>query len=343
MIKNPYICRMILVTGATGILGSVIVLELLKRGFSVRATKRKNSDLQEVKNSFRFYTEQAEEYFNKIEWVEVDFEDIDSLSNAIVGITEVYHCAGMVSFDPKDRVQIYKTNIEGTKNLLYACENSSVKKFLFVSSISVLDGVDEHGMMDEDSNFNPKVEHSAYAKSKHFSEMEVWRSHYEGLNTIIINPAVIIGSGNWGKSSGALIDTLRSQKYTFSGGTAYVDVRDVAEIAIQLMEKNAFGQRFILSSENKSFEEMSNIVRTKFGLEKVKILPKKYLEIARYFKIFSFIFPKLGLLNRANIEAITTQTPISNQKIIEFLDYSFLKVEDSLEFHIENFKKINNQ
>lgn len=330
---------MILVTGATGILGRVIVLELLKQGFEVRATKTKNSNLQEVKNSYSFYTQNAEEYFNKIQWVDVDFEDTESLNNVLNGITEVYHCAGVVSFEPKDRVKIYKTNIEGTKNLLYACENSSVKKFLFVSSISVLDGVNEHGMMDEDSDFNPKVEHSAYAKSKHFSEMEVWRAHFEGLNCIIINPAIIIGSGNWGKSSGALIDTLRSQKYTFSGGTAYVDVRDVAEIAIQLMEKNAFGQRFILSSEDKSFEEMSNLVRTRFGLEKAKVLPKKYIEIARYFKIFSFLFPKLRLLNKANIEAITTQTPISNQKIKDFLDYAFINIEESLEFHIENYKK----
>ena len=67
---------MILVTGATGILGRVIVLELLKRGKTVRATKRKTSDVEEVKNSFRFYTENPEVFFNKIEWVNVNFDDI---------------------------------------------------------------------------------------------------------------------------------------------------------------------------------------------------------------------------------------------------------------------------
>ena len=136
---------MILVTGATGILGRVIVLELLKRGKTVRATKRKSSNLQEVRKSFQFYTETPNEYFDSIEWIEVDFEDIHSLQNALNGVEEVYHCAAKVSFHPKDEKKLYQTNIEGTKQLLFACQNSSVKKFLFVSSIAVLDGFNENG------------------------------------------------------------------------------------------------------------------------------------------------------------------------------------------------------
>ena len=97
---------MILVTGATGILGRVIVLELLKRGKTVRAAKRKSSNLEEVKDSFRFYTENPTEFFNKIEWINVDFEDIHSLQNALNGVEEVYHCAAKVSFYPKDEKKI---------------------------------------------------------------------------------------------------------------------------------------------------------------------------------------------------------------------------------------------
>ncbi|MFN8362917.1 MAG: NAD-dependent epimerase/dehydratase family protein [Cloacibacterium normanense] len=249
---------MVLVTGATGILGRVIVLELLKRGKTVRATKRKSSNLQEVRKSFQFYTETPNEYFDSIEWIEVDFEDIHSLQNALNGVEEVYHCAAKVSFHPKDEKKMYQTNIEGTKQLLFACQNSSVKKFLFVSSIAVLDGLNENGELDESSDFNPKIDHSAYAISKHFSEMEVWRASAEGLNTVIVNPGLIIGSGNWKESSGTLFMEFEKNDYTFSGGTSYVDVRDVAQISIELMEKNIFGERFILVSESAKYEEIGN-------------------------------------------------------------------------------------
>ena len=239
---------MVFVTGATGILGRIIVLELLKKGENVRAAKRPTSNLDEVKHSYSYLTEDHQYLFDKIEWIDIDFNDIHSLQSAVDGADEVYHCAAMVSFKPQDEKELYHTNIEGTKQLLYACENSSVQKFLHVSSIAVLDGFNEKGELDEESDFNPKIEHSAYAISKHLSEMEVWRASAEGLNTIIINPGMIIGSGNWGNSSGDIFPTFENNNFTFSGGTSYVDVRDVAKIAVELMAKDAFGQRFILLS-----------------------------------------------------------------------------------------------
>ncbi len=325
---------MILVTGATGILGRVIVLQLLKKGRKVRATKRPESNLDEVKHSFRFYTDTPEEYFNTIDWVDIDFDDIDSISTALHGVEEVYHCAGKVSFNPSEKKEIYHTNISGTKNLLYACEDFQIKKFLFISSIAVLDGLNEQGYLDEESDFNPKIAHSAYAKSKHFAEMEVWRASAEGLNTIILNPGVIIGSGNWGRSSALLFKT---SKYTFSGGTAFVDVRDVAQIAVQLMDENAFGERFVIVSENKSYEEVGNQIRQRLGLGKTKILSDKLLNAARFLNVFGFIFPRLKLMNKANINAVTSNINITNQKIRRRLNFDFIPVKESIDFHLENY------
>lgn len=329
---------MILVTGATGILGRVLVLELLKQGNSVRATKRVKSNLEEVKNSFEYYTENSEEWFQKIQWVDVDLEDMDSLREALNGVKEIYHCSAKVSFHPNDAQEIFRTNVEGTKNLLYIAEEKKVEKFLFVGSIAVFDKENENGEKDENSEFDTEIEHSAYAKSKYFSEMDVWRANAEGLKTIIINPGIIIGSGNWGKSSGDLFPNFEKNPFSFSGGTAYVDVRDVAKIAVILMQKEKFGERFIIISENRKYDDLANKVRDILGKSRVKVLPKFLLNVAYIFNLLlGWLFPILRIVNRSNIEAVMSFIPLSNEKIKRELDYEFIPIDKSIEFHLKNY------
>ncbi len=329
---------MVLVTGATGILGRVIILNLLQKGKNVRALKRKSSNVDDVRNSYQFYTDQPEEFFNKIDWIEADFEDISSLENILKGVEEVYHCAAKVSFHPKDRREMYHMNLGGTKNLLYVCQNSTVKKFCFVSSTAVLDGLNEQGEIDEDSNYNPKLDHSSYSKSKHFSEMEVWRSSAEGLSVVIVNPGVIIGSGNWNSSSGELYKTFEKFPYAMSGSSSYVDVRDVANIAIQLMEKEIFGERFILISENKKSADIANFVRKKLKKSPAKVLPKSFLQIGYFVNLlFGWLFPSLKIISKINIETVTSNFVLSNKKIREKLNYTFIPVDEALDFHLKNY------
>ncbi|MCT2405975.1 NAD-dependent epimerase/dehydratase family protein [Chryseobacterium antibioticum] len=336
---------MIFVTGATGILGRVIVLELLKKGKNVRASKRPGSNLNDVRHSYSVYTENSDDLFNKIEWIDLDFDDLDALQNALKGVDEVYHCAAKVSFHPHDEKEMYHTNVKGTENLLFACEGSQVEKFLHVSTIAVLDLFNEKGELDESSEFNPKEEHSAYAISKHLAEMEVWRASAEGLNTVIVNPGMIIGSGNWGQSSGDIFLTFEKNGFTFSGGTSYIDVRDAAEICIELMEKNVFGERFILISENKKYATLGQQIRSKLGLKEAKILTKSQLNLGRLANIlFGWLIPKLRIITKSNIESISSLNTISNQKIKKELDYQFIPVKESIDFHLNNYindKKLN--
>nr|WP_314498134.1 NAD-dependent epimerase/dehydratase family protein [uncultured Chryseobacterium sp.] len=333
---------MVFVTGATGILGRVIVLELLKRGKTVRAAKRPGSNVDEVKHSYQYYTGKPDLFFSKIEWVNVDFDDIHSLQNALKGVTEVYHCAAKVSFHPRDEKEMYHTNIRGTENLLFACEDSGVTKFLHVSSIAVLDSFNENGELDEASDFNPKIDHSAYAISKHLSEMEVWRASAEGLNTVIINPGMIVGTGNWTHSSGELFSTFEKNSFTFSGGSSYIDVRDVAKAAIDLMEKNKFGERFILISEGKKYTEIGNQVRRKLNKKDAAVLSKSTLNIGRWLNIiFGWLIPPLKMASRTNIESVTSYNTISNRKVQEVLGYDFIPVQESVDFHLNNY--INDQ
>ena len=329
---------MVLVTGATGLLGRVVVLELLKRGKIVRAAKRPSSNLEDVLHSYHFYTEDAENWFKKIEWQDVDFQDIESLKNALENVDEVYHCAATVNFDPKNRKKLYQTNIGNTQNLLYACESSSVKKFCFVSSISVFDGLNSDGKVDETCDFNPKLNHSDYAISKHFAEMEAWRASAEGLDMVILNPGIIIGSGNWNQSSGQIFGTAEKQAFAFSGGSSYVDVRDVAKISVELMDKNIFGEKFILVSESWKYLKFNNLIREKLNLKPARqisdTLPKAAV-IANYF--LGWLIPKLKMATKTNVEAVTSFNKISNEKIKQAIGYQFVPIDQSLDFHVRNY------
>ncbi|WBX96665.1 NAD-dependent epimerase/dehydratase family protein [Chryseobacterium gambrini] len=329
---------MVFVTGATGILGRVIVLELLKKGKNVRAAKRPTSNLNEVRHSYTFYTENPDDFFNRIEWVDVDFNDMYSLQEALKEVDEVYHCAAKVSFHPHDEKEMYRTNIKGTENLLYACEDSGVKKFLHVSSIAVLDNFNEKGELDEESDFNPKLDHSAYALSKHLSEMEVWRASAEGLNVVIVNPGIIIGSGNWGNSSGDVFPTFEKNSFTFSGGSSYVDVRDVAEISIELMEKNIFGERFIVIAENRRYAELGKQIRSKLNLKEAKILSDFQLNIGVLANtLFGWLIPTLRMATRSNVKSISEMNTVSNEKIKSRLNYQFIPLSESIDFHLNNY------
>ncbi|MFC3161146.1 Nucleoside-diphosphate-sugar epimerase [Chryseobacterium arachidis] len=329
---------MVFVTGATGILGRVIVLELLKKGKKVRAAKRPISNLNEVRHSYTFYTENPDDFFSKIEWIDVDFDDINSLQDALKGVDEVYHCAAKVGFNPKDSREIYHVNVKGTENLLFACDGSEVKKFLHVSSIAVLDLFNDKGELDEDSDFNPKDEHSAYAISKHLAEMEVWRASAEGLNTVIVNPGMIVGSGNWGNSSGDIFPTFEKNGFTFSGGTSYADVRDVANISIELMEKNIFGERFIIISENRKYAELGKQIRGKLGLKEAKILSNFQLNLGVFANVLlGWLIPPLRMVTRSNVKAISSMNIVSNKKIKEKLNYQFIPLTESIDFHLNNY------
>lgn len=232
---------------------------------------------------------------------------------------------------------MYKNNSEATEKLLFAIDPDKVKKFLFVSSIAVLDGFNDSGEMDENSDFNEKLDHSNYAISKYLSEMEVWRASAEGLNTIIINPGLIIGSGNWSHSSGKLFKEM-SNGFTFPGSTAYVDVRDVAKIAVELMDKSIFGQRFILTSEVIKYKHIADKVRKTFGKKPARLISNSILDILPFFSVvFGWFIPILKLGNRTNVETIKSDSKITNKKIRETLNYTFIPIDESVDFHLKNY------
>lgn len=331
-----------LVTGATGLVGSWLLLELSKRGKPVRAMKRIGSSVEPVKNLFLEFLDL--EHFEKIEWTDADLLDLASLSNAVKGVETIYHTAAKVGFDPRYRKKIYRTNVYGTENLINTAAEMSVSNFLFVSSISTLDAEIGSQTIDENSKWNPELPHSDYAISKRRAEMEVYRTSEEtGMNICIVNPSVIIGSLNSRRSSESLFErAFRKSGLTTDGITGFVDVRDVAFCLAELAEKEIWNQKFILNAEDLKFSEVFDLIRKKHNLKKMTVLSNAQLKLIKNLSKLSLMFGGPGITNAA-YSALTGKSNYSNRKIMDVLDFKFISVKDSIEFHSERYLRLKSK
>jgi len=329
---------MILITGGTGLVGSHFLLEFSRKNKAFKALARKDTSKQKVLNFFKLYEpEQAEELFRRIQWVEGDLLDVPSLDAALDSVSEVYHLAGKVSFDEREAGELYKINVEGTKNMVNLCIDKKIRKFCFISSIATLDPKFDNPKITEEAEWNLKYPHSSYASSKYGAEMEVWRASQEGLKVVIVNPGIILSSGNEGRSSEMLyLWAARNPSFFPSGTTGYVDAWDVAQICIQLMESEIENERFILVSESVSYEKMIQSLRKIFNLKPAYPVSDFWLKKAFF---LSRILPFLPSFSKAAVRDLTGKSEYSNEKIKKTLNYEFRPIEKSLEFYAKNYLK----
>ncbi len=325
---------MILVSGGTGLVGSHLLFDLCKSGKTVRAIKRENSQIDNVKKVFSYYANNAQELLKNIEWINADLLDISSLEQAMEGITEVYHCAAMVSFDSKKEVEMMYININGTANMVNVALAKGIRKFCHVSSIATI-GATEHGKdATEETFWKSSSENSNYSISKYGAEREVWRASAEGLDVVIVNPALIIGAGNWQQSSSNMFSkAYKGIKFYTDGTTGFVDVRDVAKLMIQLMNSEQKNERFIINSENKSFKVFFDIMHLAFNK------PVPTIKAGKFLSNFAWVMEKIRCSISGSTPLITKETArsahktsnYSNKKIQHlFPDYKFITVEQSV-------------
>lgn len=325
---------MILVTGGTGLVGSHLLFDLAKKGENIRALKRENSSLQDVRDCFAYYSDKADELFDKIEWVNGNMLDTDSLNDALKGITKVYHSAALVSFKKTDKNLMKNINVEGTRNIVDACLDHKIEKLCFVSSVAALGTPEEkEDIVSETTPWSPEDKRSGYSISKFNSELEVWRGIEEGLDAVIVNPSIILGPGQWHKGSSLLFTTVaKGMKYFTRGITGYVDVRDVSKAMVQLMDSDIKNERFLLNADNCSYEFIFKSIAKALNLPE----PQKYASplltgigwrLAYLKKIFLFQEPGF---TRATARSSHNRTYYSNQKIKDTLNFEFITVEDSI-------------
>lgn len=323
-----------LVTGATGILGSHVVLALLQNNQPVIACKQKSSDTSKVEELFSYYSEDYKALFAKIKWVEVDICDIFSIEEALEGITNVYHCAGYVSFNPKDTKKITLINETGTKNVVDACLQKKIPALCHVSSIGTINNLDYTLALNEEVFWKKSGKESDYAISKYNGEREVWRGMEEGLNAVIVNPGVILSPGFHEQSSSRLFNnSYKGNKFYTEGMSAYIAASDVAKSMIALVDKKKFGQRYILVEHNYSFRDIFSQMQRNFNkpaptinVSRVMMIFGSYLE-----RFIAFFTGKERKITRALINSAFNKQLFSNQKIKRELEIEFVPVYQIIE------------
>ena len=346
---------MILVTGGTGLVGSHLLYQLALKNDKIRAIHRKNSNLNAVAHVFSYYTSNYKELFQKIEWIEADVTDVPSLEKAFKNTAIVYHCAAIVSFDKRDYQQMRKVNIEGTANMVNLSLANKVQKFCFVSSIATMEKKEllvssqsedaknhNTNRIDETNEWNTETNNYGYAITKYGAEMEVWRATQEGLDVVIVNPGVILGSGFWHSGPGELFTKFYNEfKFYTEGSTGFVAVKDVAKAMIQLMDSNITNERFILVAENSSFKNLFFKIADAFGKKQPTIKVTKTLSAIawRLEAVKSFFTGKAPLITKHSASASLSNYQYSSDKIKKAINFKFEELDRTIQDVCKDFLK----
>jgi dihydroflavonol-4-reductase len=336
---------MILVTGATGLVGAHLLLKLSEDDSKIRAIYRNSKQIEKTKVLF---DQNAKSHlFSKIEWTKADILDISSLEIAFQNIEFVYHCAAKISFSPNDEKALRKVNIEGTANIVNFCIDKKVKKLCHVSSIAALGNLAQNEtVITETTEWNPEKLHSDYGISKYGAEMEVWRGFQEGLEVVIVNPGIIFGTGFWNQGSGKFFTTIKKGiSFYTNGSTGYVCVKDVVTIMEKLMKSEISGERFIVISENRTYKNIIYTIADKINAKKPIIEATSWLLNAawRMDWLLSKIIRTDRKISKHAAQSLLNNDIIDNSKIKQTLNYEFCEIDKCLDEVTIDFKKNQKQ
>ena len=251
------------------------------------------------------------------------------------GVDKVYHLAALISMQPRDAGQMLNINAEGTANVVNAALGSDISKLLYVSSVAAFGRPEPMGrMIDEHLDIKDSKDNFAYFKSKLYAERELWRGIAEGLNAVIINPSTILGGGFWIMPPNVTIfeQIYRGIPFYTGGSNGFVDVRDVVSVAIQLMESEVSAEKFIVSAENSSWNDMMWAIADALKVRRPFIRVSRpiaslawRLDAVR--SLFSGVPP---IVTRDSINLASTDFRYSNEKICKALNFTFRPLNETI-------------
>jgi len=303
---------MILVTGAAGHIGNVLVRELLSDGRQVRVLILPGEDVSSLEGQ-------------DVEIVEGNVLDLASLDAAMQGIELVFHLAGIISILPDSDAIMRQVNVEGTRNVLLAARKADVKRLVYTSSIHALSR-DWKGKIDERVPFDPHNPAGDYDRTKAEASLLVMDAVKNGLDAVIVCPTGVIGPYDYrGSEMGDLLrGWLRKKPHLLiEGAFDFVDVRDVARGHILAAERGRCGEVYILSGFQIKFFKLKQMVQDVLGHHTLTIhvptwLAKWSCSVMPFFYRLTRRTPKF---TEYSMETVQSNSDISNRKARRELGY----------------------
>ena len=322
--------NLVFLTGATGFLGAYMAEYLLNQGYRIKALRRESSNIQSLPARLQ----------QEIEWVEGSLHDLPWLETALADADYIIHAAAKVSFQPSDKAELYNSNVIATANLVNTCialqnKGQKISKLVFISSVAALGRNRNSQIIDEETKWEESGLNSWYGKTKYLSELEVWRAHSEGLPVVVVNPSVILGPGDINGSSTTMFRyALKSGKYYTSGTANYVDVRDVAQLAIQLMQSDITGERFVLNAGSISYLQLFSEMAGRFGSKAPSVKAGKFMSglAWRASRIASLFTGKKPFITRETAQSAQSSYTYSSNKLLATIPFQFRSLEETLDW-----------
>lgn len=231
-----------LVTGATGFIGWHVAKKLVDRGHTVRALVRPGSKVREL----------------EVETIAGDLRDPASLSRAVRGCGIVFHLAADYRLWAKDPRELYRSNVDGTRELLQAARQAGVERFVYTSTVGCI-GMPEEQEGDESSPVTVKEMTGAYKRSKFQAEQTALEFARTGFPVVIVNPTAPVGDHDFKPTPTGkiIVDFLRGAMPAFvDTGLNLVDVADIAEGHLLACDRGKPGERYILGRDNLTLEQI---------------------------------------------------------------------------------------
>jgi dihydroflavonol-4-reductase len=320
----------IVVTGATGHIGNVLVRELLSRGQTVRALVLPNDDLRPLHGL-------------NTEIIYGDVTNLQSLTSAFHGADLVFHLAGIVTIMPSMKNILDRVNVGGVRNVVTACRHTGVHRLVYTSSIHAIAEPPHGTVIDETQPFDPDRVLGDYARSKARATLLLLNEvRNGGLDAVICCPTGVIGPFDYGISNiGQLILDFASGhlKSYVRGAYDFVDVRDVASGLILASEKGQSGHYYIFSGAQVQVSELMKELERNIGY------PAPTYEIpsaiARAAGVLASVYYRLirrrPVFTAYSIDVLRSNSQVSSARAREELGFTIRPWQDSIRDHVEWF------